>query len=334
MAAGDEVVGGAGSGGEGGDGGAAGVVGIGAALGEGAAAWEVEQRGDLSGDVGKSAGLSGQGGDGVHESTGVGVAGGAEDVADGAGLDDAGGVHDDHAVAGVPDDAHVVGDEEEGGVLSAHLAHEVENLCLDGDVEGGGGLVGDDESGVEDEGLGDHDALSHAAGELEGEGVEAGFGGGDADVAEPLEGALACVCAGGVWLMESDGLGELVSDAVEGGERGHGLLEDDADVASASLSELAVRELEEVGAVEEDLSGDDASWGLWDESRDGHGGDALAAAGFADESERLALMEGEGDAVGGGEDAVVGLELDGEVLDVEHDGRTWGRWLRDGDGIK
>ena len=219
-----------------------------------------------------------------------------------------------------------MGDEEESGVLSAHLPHEVEDLCLDGDVEGGGGFVGDDESGFEDECLGDHDSLSHAAGELEGEGVEACFWGGDADVAEPLERALSSLSARGVGLMESDGLGELVSDAVEWRECGHGLLEDDADVASASLSELAVGEFEEVGAVEEDLSGDDASWGLWDESGDGHGGDALAAAGLADESERLALVEGEGDAVGGGEDAVVGLELDGEVLDVEH-GRQWrGGW--------
>ena len=84
MAAGDEVVRGSGGGGECGGGGAAGVVGIEAALGDGAAGGEMEQRGDLAGDVGESSGLTRECGDGVHESTGVGVTGCPEDVTDGA----------------------------------------------------------------------------------------------------------------------------------------------------------------------------------------------------------------------------------------------------------
>ena len=43
---------------------------------------------------------------------------------------------------------------------------QLEDLRLDGDVERGGRLVGDDERGIHDERHRDDDALPHAAGEL------------------------------------------------------------------------------------------------------------------------------------------------------------------------
>ena len=48
------------------------------------------------------------------------------------------------AVGHLGDDAHVVGDEENGGAeLRCKFAHQLEDLRLDGDVEGGRRLVGD-----------------------------------------------------------------------------------------------------------------------------------------------------------------------------------------------
>ena len=46
------------------------------------------------------------------------------------------------------------------------IRQQLEDLRLDGDVERGGGLVGDDERRVHDERHRDHDALPHAAREL------------------------------------------------------------------------------------------------------------------------------------------------------------------------
>jgi hypothetical protein len=100
-------------------------------------------------------------------------------------LDDAAGVHDGHPLAGFGDDAEVVGDEDDGGAhVRAQGAQQVKDLGLDGDVEGGGGLVGDEELRDAGQRHGDHDALGHATGELVGVGVGALGRLGDADGGE------------------------------------------------------------------------------------------------------------------------------------------------------
>jgi hypothetical protein len=48
----------------------------------------------------------------------------------------------------------------------AQVVDELEDLFLDGDVERGGGLVGDQQPGLAGQRHRDHDALAHAAGEL------------------------------------------------------------------------------------------------------------------------------------------------------------------------
>ncbi len=72
-------------------------------------------------------------------------------------------------------------------MLAAEVAQEGEDLGLDGDVEGGGGLVGDEEAGVVDESGGDEDALALASGELVRVVVEALFGVGEGDLVEGLD---------------------------------------------------------------------------------------------------------------------------------------------------
>ena len=97
-------------------------------------------------------------------------------------LDDLAGVHDGHPVAHLGDHAEVVRDEDERRVrLALEDAHEVEDLGLDRDVEGGGRLVGDEQLGLAGQRHGDHDALRHAAGELVRERLDAPLRIGDAD---------------------------------------------------------------------------------------------------------------------------------------------------------
>ena len=71
------------------------------------------------------------------------------------------------------------------------LVDEVEDLGLDGDVEGGGGLVGDEQLRLAGQRHGDHHPLAQAAGELVGVGVEALPGPGHVDQGEDLERPLA-----------------------------------------------------------------------------------------------------------------------------------------------
>src|SRR5690606_35535477 len=71
------------------------------------------------------------------------------------------------AVADVAHDGEVVGDEEVGEVeLVLEILEQVDDLRLDGHVERGDRLVGDDEVGLHSERAGDTDALTLTAGEL------------------------------------------------------------------------------------------------------------------------------------------------------------------------
>ena len=61
-------------------------------------------------------------------------------------LDDLSAVHDQDPVTGLGDDREVVGDQQQGElVVAAQAGDELEDLGLDDGVEGGGGLVGDEQ---------------------------------------------------------------------------------------------------------------------------------------------------------------------------------------------
>ena len=90
-----------------------------------------------------------------------------EDLFGGAVLDHVAAVHHEDVLAHLGDDAEVVRDHDDGGVQPLlQVAHEVEDLRLDRDVERGRRLVGDEQFRIARERHGDHDALAHAAGEL------------------------------------------------------------------------------------------------------------------------------------------------------------------------
>ncbi len=195
----------------------------------------------VAGEGGEGLGAVGvHGGGGGEQAAGVRVLGRAEELGGGGLLDDAAVLHDGDvvgAVADLADDGEVVGDEEHGeGVGAAEVAQEGEDLGLDGDVEGGGGLVGDEEAGAVDEGHGDEDALALAAGELVRVVAEAGFGVGRATSCMAARTRAADFCARGAGMVGEEGFGDLVADAHDRVEGGHGFLKDHGDVAAAQVT--------------------------------------------------------------------------------------------------
>ena len=76
-------------------------------------------------------------------------------------------------------------------VSLAEVAHQVEDLGLDRDVERGRRLVGDEQLRLAGEGHRDHHPLGHAARHLVRERLEPPLRVGDADHLQQLEGALA-----------------------------------------------------------------------------------------------------------------------------------------------
>ncbi len=100
-------------------------------------------------------------------------------------LDDAPGIHDRDAVGEPGHHREIVGDPDQRGAgLRAQRLHLGEDLRLDGDVERGGRLVGDQQQRPVQQRDRDGDALAQAAGELVRIGLQPLVGRGDADGGE------------------------------------------------------------------------------------------------------------------------------------------------------
>ena len=105
----------------------------------------------------------------------------------GAHLHDVAGVHDGDAVRHIGYDAQVVGDVDgRKTVFFLQVADELQDLGLDRNVQGRGGLIADEDLGVAGHGDGDDDSLAHAAGELVGILLGAAFRFGNAYVLQDL----------------------------------------------------------------------------------------------------------------------------------------------------
>ena len=183
-----------------------------------------------------------------------------------------------------------MGDHHDGGPggLLGRLEH-LEDLRLDGDVEGRGRLVGDDDVGVVGDGHGDHHPLAHAAGELVREPPGSLLGVGDADEFEQLDGPPGRLVLPDV-AVDADRLGDLVAHGVDGREGGERVLEDHRDALAPQRGELPVAHAPQLLALEADRAGNVGARGQ--ETHHRQRGDGLAGAGLADDAEHLAGGDG------------------------------------------
>ena len=218
-------------------------------------------------------------------------------------------VHDQHVVGEALDDGEVVADQDEGAAGGEALLEQLEHLGLHGDVEGGGGLVGDEHRGVQGEGRSDQGPLPQTAGELAGQlpctQLRLGHARRGEEVVHP-SGPVAARHAVG-----PERLGDLGADPpqrVQGHQR---VLEDVADPAPAQGAQLRLGGGEHVHPGVERGGGDLGGRSV--QAQQGAGGDGLAGAGLAHDPEALPGAEGEGDVV----DDLVPVEGDREVLHVQ-----------------
>ena len=240
-----------------------------------------------------------------------------EDVVGGALLDDARRIHHVDAVGVAGDHAEIVRDHDQRDVEPARqILHQFQDLRLDGDIERGRRLVGDDQLRIAGEPDGDHHALAHAAGEVMRILLEPALAVGDADQPQQLERALARLRLAHLE-MDEQRLHDLLPDRQDRIERGHRLLEDHGDVAPAHRAHVVVGELEQVATLEQDAAGGDAGRVPGQQPHDGERGHRLAAAGFADDGHDLAAVDVVGDAVDRAHRAARGLEADVQVLHLE-----------------
>ena len=115
-----------------------------------------------------------------------------EDVGDAAGFDDLSALHDADAVGIAADDLQIMGDQQQGeAALGLEARQKLQDLRLDGDIERGGRLVGDQQRGVVGQRRGDHDPLALAAGQLVRKCIQAMLCVGEAGLGQQLDDAVA-----------------------------------------------------------------------------------------------------------------------------------------------
>ena len=227
------------------------------------------------------------------------------------------GIHDDDPFGHLGDHAEIVGDQHDGGVdLLLQFAHQVEDLRLDRHIERGRRLVGDQQLRVAGERHRDHDALAHAAGKLVRVLLDAAFGLGNVDEPQHRHRLLQRLGAAEA-LVQAQYLADLAPDRHHRVERGHRLLEDHRDFVAADPPHLGLAEREQVTPGKADRPRDDPARRRGDEAQHGQGGDALAAAGLADDGEGFSGHHPERHPVDGTDDPVAGEEPGAQVLDLE-----------------
>jgi hypothetical protein len=214
---------------------------------------------------------------------------GAEDGLLRSHLDEIAGVHDGDAVGDLRDYGEIVRDEKHGQAeFGAEVGEQGKNLRLDGDIEGGGGFIGDEKLRAVDDGHGDHDALAHAPGKLVR--VVAGTTGRASAIATSFMAATPAPRYARLWgtilLCASYGFGDLIPDAHHWIERGHRLLKDHGEARTADV--VHVRRL---GTLEEvfwrtfrtlsKTSPETCACG-GKQAHEGEGSHGFAGAGFAD----------------------------------------------------
>ena len=129
------------------------------------------------------------------------------------------------------------------------VLQQVEDLRLDGDVEGGGRLIRDQQARGAGDRHRDHHALAHAAGELVREGGEAALGGGDADLLQQLDRPPARGAAVEA-LVHAQRLGELEADGEAGVEARLRVLEDHGHLLAGDGASVAVGDRAQIAAGE------------------------------------------------------------------------------------
>ena len=249
-------------------------------------------------------------GNGGEQSPGVGVEGMGEELLALGKLHQLSLVNHGDPVA---DEAHhgkVMGHKKIGQVpLLLQIGQQVQHLGPDGNVQGGYGLIGDDEVRLHDQRPGHADALALAAGKFMGE--PAGKFRQQAHIGQGFFHLFPAFLPG---YPVSAGVETLADDVVHLGplvQGGHGVLENHLDPAGDLLVQLPGDAPVDLLAVKEDFS---PGGGM--DADDGPADGGLAGAGLSHQAEGLPLVDVEGYPVHRGKGMPPGAKANGQILNL------------------
>ena len=176
------------------------------------------------------------------------LAGAAPLVACGGVLHDSAAIHHDHPVRDSSEQREIVRHPDHGqSRIALQLLDQIDDFRLNGHVEGGGRLVGDEYARLAGEGHGDAHALPHAARELVRILAHALRRIGNSHLGQKLRGALLRV-SGRQGEMQTQHFGDLAADGEHRIQRRQGILKHEGDFPAADASHLQPRLAEKIAA--------------------------------------------------------------------------------------
>ena len=218
-------------------------------------------------------------------------------------------------VAELGDHPEMVGDEEDCTVKGRlQLAQTMDDLHFQGGVQGGGGLVRDQQLRLHHQGHGDGDALAHAAGELVGEGAQPGLRIGDADAIQHRNGASSFLGRRDpVPVLDVD---HLPADRKHRVVRLHGILKDHRDVTAPQHPHVGFGQAQQVASVE--IDGAPGHLGIGrQQADDGRDQRRLAAAALSHQTDDPAARNVDVDLPQGVQDPATGAVVHGKIPDAQ-----------------
>src|SRR2546426_700246 len=206
--------------------------------------------------------------------------------------------HHHHVVGDLADQGEIVRDEQHRHAQALlQRGDQLQDLLLDGHVERGRRLIGNQQLRLARDRYRDHRALLLAARELERIRIDLRPGLGDPDLAQELERAYPRLPARHAEMLGQD-LGELEADREHGVQRAHRLLEDHRDIRAPQFLQFPGREGEKIAAAVQDLARRrHRRVLLGEQAQDRQSGHRLAAAGFPDQRDRAVHRYVEADAL-------------------------------------
>src|SRR6266446_3406324 len=223
-------------------------------------------------------------GDRVQQPQGIGVAGVPIDISGRPPLNDFAGIHNVDPIGVAGHHPQVVRNDKKGNsVLPAEILHQIQYLGLNGDVQGGGRLIGYDQLGVAAQRYGYHHPLEHASAELMGKLLEPALRVRYPDLLKTTHSLPAGLrLAHGK--VEFKGFGKLALDRENRVEGGHRFLIDHGNLLAADAPDLSVGQLEQILTIEDDLTAHRFARRVWNEAHDGQSAHTLAAAALSDKA--------------------------------------------------
>ncbi|MNZ76717.1 hypothetical protein D3C78_952340 [compost metagenome] len=252
-----------------------------------------------------------------QERTGIGMFAAMEDIRRRADFHLLAAIHDDGAVGDLSHHTHIMGDEQNRrAFLFLKRLDEVQYLALNGHIERGRRLVGDQQLRPGRKRHGDHHALAHAAGKAMRIFIETRCGRGNTDLFEKADrfGPGIRFRHG---LMAQQGLGNLVADGEERIETGHRLLKDHRNLVAPHLPHGVFGKRQQVASAEQDFALNPAAFTI-QQPHDGERGNTFARSAFTDDCDRLARPNIEGNITHHGFPAAIHVKGRGEVADGKH----------------